>query len=144
MLWKSVGRLNTAFVLLNRYLDLVEAMEEGDGTVLENADFVDTDIPYDFELPEKDYVPEDQREEVRDWVLIISMDQQPVDQTLSTRPCDRCGSDIYEASLVCQNCKAKKLPARATLEWWPPLMIGTHGSQNSRPVQSLRRHKRSN
>ncbi|GMH45662.1 hypothetical protein BSKO_13619 [Bryopsis sp. KO-2023] len=104
MLWKSVGRLNMAFVLLNRYLDLVEAMEEGDGTVLENADFVDTDIPYDFELPEKDYVPEDQREEVRDWVLTISMDQQ-VDQTLSTRPCDRCGSDIYEASLVCQNCK---------------------------------------
>lgn len=38
--------MNMAFVILNRYLDLVEAMEDGDsGAMLENADFSDTDVP---------------------------------------------------------------------------------------------------
>lgn len=46
MLWKSVGRLNMAFVFLNRFLDLADAMEEGDtGGIIENADFAETDIP---------------------------------------------------------------------------------------------------
>ena len=36
--------------------------------MLENSDFVNTDIPYDFVLPEKHFVQENTREEVRDWV----------------------------------------------------------------------------
>ena len=53
-----------AFVFLNRYLDLTEAMEDADGSAIENADFVQTDIPFDFHLPEKHYLPEARREEV--------------------------------------------------------------------------------
>ena len=53
-----------AFVFLNRYLDLTEAMEDADGSAIENADFVQTDIPFDFHLPEKHYLSEARREEV--------------------------------------------------------------------------------
>ena len=53
-----------AFVFLNRYLDLTEAMDDADAGPLENADFVDTDIPFDFHIPSKHYVPEAMRQQV--------------------------------------------------------------------------------
>lgn len=36
-----------AFVFLNRYLDLAEAIEEGSLYGLDNTDFADTDVPYE-------------------------------------------------------------------------------------------------
>ncbi len=55
-----------AFVMLNRFLDLSDAMDEPDSSaaVIENADFADTDIPYDFTIPDRPYANEAQREEV--------------------------------------------------------------------------------
>ncbi|KAF5830572.1 intraflagellar protein IFT172 [Dunaliella salina] len=104
--WRETGQLSMAFVMLNRYLDLCDAMDEPDSTIaaLENADFAETDIPFDFNIPQRPYASEDQREEVRNFVLELSMDQA-VDQTLSTRPCDSCGVQTYEANLECHNCK---------------------------------------
>ncbi len=45
-----------AFVFLNRYLDLIEAIEEGSLDMLDNSDFQDTDIPFEVPLPEKQHV----------------------------------------------------------------------------------------
>lgn len=59
---------------------------------------------YDFDLPQEQYISDDKQEDVRNWVITMSMDQQ-IDQSLSTRSCDHCGSDIYEASLICKSCK---------------------------------------
>jgi hypothetical protein len=61
---QEAGRLNMAFVFLNRYLDLTEAMEDPDAGPLENADFVDTDIPFDFTIPDAHFITEPMREEV--------------------------------------------------------------------------------
>lgn len=61
---QEAGRLDMAFVFLNRYLDLTEAMDDPDAGPLENADFVNTDIPFDFHIPETHYIPENMREEV--------------------------------------------------------------------------------
>jgi intraflagellar transport protein 172 len=61
--WKAAGQLNMAFVMMNRYLDLADAVEEGT-QMLENADFADTDVPYDAQLPDHAYVGESEREEV--------------------------------------------------------------------------------
>ena len=95
-----------AFVLLNHYLDISEAIEEGDPSTIDNSDFVGTDIPapYDYALPKSQYLDETKREEVRDWVLQISMNQE-VDQTLRTRTCPSCNEEHYEASTICPNCK---------------------------------------
>lgn len=55
-----------AFVMLNRYLDLSDAMDEPDSSaaVIENSDFADTDVPFDFHIPQRPYVNEDKKEEV--------------------------------------------------------------------------------
>ena len=132
---REAGMDNMAFVFLNRYLDLTELMDDpdadGDASQLENADFVDTDIPYDFILPEKHFVQEATREEVRDWVLALSMDQQ-VDQSLSTRTCGSCGRDTYVAALTCHKCKAK---AEQCVVTGFPVLAGERVMHEGRPAR---------
>lgn len=111
MAWRAAGRLGMAFVMLNRFLDLCDAMDEPDSSaaVIENADFADTDIPFDFLIPQRPYVSEAVREDVRNFVLELSMDTS-VDQSLALRNCEQCGTDTYEANLTCHACKHKWEP----------------------------------
>eukprot|EP01051_Picozoa_sp_SAG22_P028973 SAG22_NODE_10496_length_532_cov_0.487298_1_plen_90_part_10 len=51
---------------------------------MDNSDFKGTEVPYDFPLPKEQCLDEDQREEVRDWVLQLSMDQQVVQSLTQT------------------------------------------------------------
>ena len=76
---------NMAFV----FLDISEAIEDGDATSsnLDNSDFKSTEIPYDFPLPRDQCLDDDEREEVRDWVLQLSMDGSVV-QSLSETETD--------------------------------------------------------
>lgn len=94
---KAVGWDNMAFVFLNRYLDLSEGIEEGSLDMLDNSDFADTDIPFEVPVPEKQHLAEEKREEVKEWVLAVSMDQK-VEQVLPTDE-----RDTYEACLVAVN-----------------------------------------
>ncbi|XP_060165824.1 intraflagellar transport protein 172 homolog isoform X5 [Globicephala melas] len=130
---KAVGWENMAFIFLNRFLDLTDvsravvprgwevfpvpiswlptlpqAIEEGTLDALDHSDFQDTDIPFEVPLPAKQHVPEAQREEVRDWVLTISMDQR-LEQVL---PRDERG--VYEASLVAASTGVRALPCLIT------------------------------
>ncbi|KAK2158150.1 hypothetical protein NP493_1800g00020 [Ridgeia piscesae] len=105
---KSVGWENMAFVYLNRYLDLVEAIEEGSLDMLDNSDFQDTDIPFEIPLPEKPHLPDGKHEELKEWVLAVSMDQK-VTQEL---PMDE--RDTYEASLVAASTGIRSLPCVIT------------------------------
>lgn len=94
-----------AFVCWNRFLDISEAIEEGDASLLEHTDFEDTDVPFDVPLPSNNSA-ESKREEVRDWVLQISLDQK-ITQQLDSRSCEECGTKVYDASLTCFNCNSK-------------------------------------
>ncbi|XP_059044752.1 intraflagellar transport protein 172 homolog isoform X5 [Mustela lutreola] len=105
---KAVGWENMAFIFLNRFLDLTDAIEEGTLDALDHSDFQDTDIPFEVPLPAKQHVPEAQREEVRDWVLTVSMDQR-LEQVL---PRDERG--VYEASLVAASTGVRALPCLIT------------------------------
>mmetsp|Transcript_13647 Transcript_13647/g.22174 ORF Transcript_13647/g.22174 Transcript_13647/m.22174 type:complete len:124 (+) Transcript_13647:2-373(+) len=75
-----------AFAILNRYLDLSEAIDEGELGDLDNADFQDTDIPEPHKnpLPKSQFLSGQAREEIREWILGAAMDtdvaQEPVDQ----------------------------------------------------------------
>ncbi|ELV13731.1 Intraflagellar transport protein 172 like protein [Tupaia chinensis] len=105
---KAVGWEDMAFIFLNRFLDLTDAIEEGTLDALDHSDFQDTDIPFEVPLPAKQHVPEAQREEVRDWVLTVSMDQR-LEQVL---PRDERGA--YEASLVAASTGVRALPCLIT------------------------------
>ncbi|XP_064625451.1 intraflagellar transport protein 172 homolog [Lineus longissimus] len=101
---KAIGWENMAFVFLNRYLDLVEAIDEGSLDMLDHSDFQDTDIPFEIPLPEKAHLQEHEHEDIKEWVLAVSMDQK-VEQIL---PSDE--RDTYEASLVASNTGIRSLP----------------------------------
>ncbi|CAH2245239.1 intraflagellar transport 172 homolog [Pelobates cultripes] len=105
---KAIGWENSAFIFLNRFLDLVDAIEEGNLDALDHSDFQDTDIPFEIPLPDKQHVPVEKREEVREWVLAVSMDQR-VDQVL---PKDERGT--YEASLIDVSSGVRSLPCLIT------------------------------
>ncbi|CAI2733336.1 unnamed protein product [Schistosoma spindalis] len=96
---RQIGWNNMAFVFLNRYLDLVEAIEDPDNSsnTLDSSDFQDTDIPMEVPIPEHLYTTNQEHESIREWILTISMDHK-LDQTL---PKDERG--IYIASLNSSN-----------------------------------------
>ncbi|KAM4772549.1 intraflagellar transport protein 172 homolog [Rhinophrynus dorsalis] len=105
---KAMGWENSAFIFLNRFLDLVDAIEEGSLDALDHSDFQDTDIPFEVPLPAKQHIPMEKREEVREWVLAVSMDQR-VDQVL---PNDERGT--YEGSLIAPSSGIRSLPCLIT------------------------------
>uniref|UniRef100_A0A914PIN1 Uncharacterized protein n=1 Tax=Panagrolaimus davidi TaxID=227884 RepID=A0A914PIN1_9BILA len=85
---------NLAFVFLNHYLDVVDAIEDNDPSGVDNTIFEGTDIPTQFALPNSMFLGEDEHEEVKEWVLSVSVDRK-VSKEL---PLDRRG--IYEASTI--------------------------------------------
>lgn len=78
---RNAGREAEAFVMLNHYLDVCEAIEDGTGNLVDHTDLVSTDFPSSVPIPEEIHLKNDPgiHEEVREWVLAVSMDQQ-VDQ----------------------------------------------------------------
>merc|ERR1712100_462230 len=77
MACNQVGWESMAFVFLNRFLDLCDAIEDPDGAAeLDNVDFAGTDIPFEVNLPEHHWLTDEKCEEVREYVLSISVDRQ--------------------------------------------------------------------
>uniref|UniRef100_A0A8C2ZEP1 Intraflagellar transport protein 172 homolog n=1 Tax=Cyclopterus lumpus TaxID=8103 RepID=A0A8C2ZEP1_CYCLU len=105
---RAVGWENMAFIFLNHFLDLCDAVDEGTLEALDHSDFMDTDIPFEVPVPAKLCVTDAQREQIRDWVLMVSMDNR-LEQVL---PRDERNS--YEASLVAANTGLRSLPCVLT------------------------------
>lgn len=66
-------------MFLNHFLDIWDAIEEGNSELIDANDFSATDFPSEFPLPETQALDIVQKEEVKDWVLSVSMDQR-IDQ----------------------------------------------------------------
>jgi hypothetical protein len=45
-----------AFVFLNRYIDLADAIDDGTNEIVDNQYLANTDIPYEINLPETKYL----------------------------------------------------------------------------------------
>ncbi|CAF1215295.1 unnamed protein product [Adineta steineri] len=72
---RKVNWNEMSMMFLNRYLDVVDAIEEGKPEMLATSDFVETDIPYEVELPNQPSLPPEQHERVKEHVLTLSMKQ---------------------------------------------------------------------
>jgi intraflagellar transport protein 172 len=122
---KEEGLLSMAFIFLNRYLDLADAIDDAESagiTLTDDSDFKGTDIPMqDIPLPESNFVSDADREVLREFVLQVSVDQN-VDQRLDTTPCENCGREVYVASLNCPHCRCS---------WDPCLVTGYPVLRNS-------------
>jgi len=95
MACREHGNINLSFLLLNRYVDLTEAIDANDASFLDNSEFQDADaIPLSDTLPMKHYLDsEDDREEVRTWVLSVVTDNS-IEQRLPARESSR--NTLYE------------------------------------------------
>jgi len=82
---RQANDLSMAFVFFNRYLDITEAMEENEArsASLDNTGFANTEIPCDFDLPEKQYLSDRERDKVRDYVLELSMNEKVEQQLIA-------------------------------------------------------------
>merc|ERR1712232_490560 len=98
---KNAKMINMAFFFLNRFLDIADAIEDPENAQIDNTDFMDTDIPspYDLDMPETAFIEGQQVEEIRDWVLGWSMDEN-VKQKMDLQKCDKCKKEQYIASLT--------------------------------------------
>lgn len=79
-----------ASVLLNRYLDINEIIDDPDNNNIPEEDhFKITDIPslYDVNMPMKNFVSETEKEKIKDWLLHISMNLKKEEAVLPVRPC---------------------------------------------------------
>lgn len=79
LFWQKMERNSEAFVFLNHYLDIVEAIEEGSIDSIDYSDFSATDFPQEIPLPSSPFLDLQQHEQVKEWVLAVSMDQN-IDQ----------------------------------------------------------------
>ncbi|XP_005948489.1 intraflagellar transport protein 172 homolog [Haplochromis burtoni] len=105
---KAIGWENMAFIFLNHFLDLCDGIDEGTLDTLDHTDFLDTDIPFEVPVPTKLCVTVAQRDQMRDWVLMVSMDHR-LEQVLP-----RDERNTYEASLVAANTGLRSMPCVLT------------------------------
>jgi intraflagellar transport protein 172 len=114
---KEVGNTNLAFMLLNRYVDVTEAIDSNDTSFLDNSEYTIIDgIPLNGPLPSSHYLDsevgsfavarfeitqltcdltiQDLREEVRTWVLSVVTDST-IDQRFPRR--EQTRNTLYEA-----------------------------------------------
>ena len=85
-----MGWDSSAFVLLNRFLDVADLIEEsrGEGSapdpaLLDNTDFEHTDIPFDnLCIPSRPCVSGALKENAKEWILAVSLDQR-VEQVIN-------------------------------------------------------------
>ncbi|KAL0208530.1 hypothetical protein P9112_011117 [Eukaryota sp. TZLM1-RC] len=110
---KLANQTNAAWVFLDKYIDIVEAIEE-ESDYIEGCNLVSTDIPLEnVTMPRNHYAPSSVRENQRQYVLTMSMAEE-VHSEPNTRPCPHCGQEIYEARMSCPYCEAQFSPCAAS------------------------------
>lgn len=90
---RAARKTDMALMFMNRFLDLVEAIEADDG-MLDPEGFEETEIPLEVPLPEQVCLPAADVEEIRNWVLNMSIDQRNTNQEL---PKDKRG--VFEGNI---------------------------------------------
>ena len=112
---RAEHNLNVAFVFLNRFVDLTDAMADPDAGDIDNSDFLTTDIPNPIKvpIPEAQYYPADMKDEAKEWVIEKAMSNE-VNPMLPSRVCEKCSKQTYEAALECHHCHTTCTPCIVT------------------------------
>lgn len=55
-------------------------------------------------MPMKNFISEAEKEKIKDWLLQVNMNQK-IDASLPVRPCEKCGTKIFDAAIMCFKCK---------------------------------------
>lgn len=99
---KEAKQEDVAFLYLNRALDICERIEDGDrdSSGIENHDFdVATDFPTSYPLPKESSIPKEKMEQVNNWVLTVSIENNTKERTLPTVKDPQSGELMFAGSL---------------------------------------------
>uniref|UniRef100_A0A914KFL7 Uncharacterized protein n=1 Tax=Meloidogyne incognita TaxID=6306 RepID=A0A914KFL7_MELIC len=94
--WGGTDYENMTFLLFNHLLDILDAIDEDDPNLVDNGLFEGTDIPTSYALPMNKYLSVSEQEEVKEWVLAISVGRQNIEKQLKLDE----GRESYEASSI--------------------------------------------
>ena len=103
---RRVGMDKLAFIVLNVFLDMFEAVEES--AVLEisdsdNLQLLDWPNLEDLPLPSKNFISENEKDSIRDWLLSISS-KYGTELCMEKVRCMHCGVNISTKCLSCPKC----------------------------------------
>lgn len=93
-----------AFILLNRYIDLYEIIEDPNVKLEFEKEFEDTEIPQsDIFRSEVNILSHEKKEELLTWIVKASVDKN-LEKRLTRRECPKCKKKSFECNLVCPSC----------------------------------------
>ena len=96
---KAAGNNSIAYVFLNRFVDITNKIEDHDTSPLDNSDFVSTDFPFNFPIPETPSVEKAQYDAANSWVVSKALDAS-VSANLPTIPCPKSGVEMFVGSIL--------------------------------------------
>jgi len=105
---REVEATGSAFVILSRFLDIVDNMDDPDmkSSDMDEADFKISDFPQVFPMPKELAIPKPAEEDARQWVLTASLDKELVKEFAKVT-CPRCNGQMAEHCLTCPGCQYK-------------------------------------
>ncbi|GKT20148.1 hypothetical protein ADUPG1_011669, partial [Aduncisulcus paluster] len=107
---ESLTESRSAFVLLNRFVEINIAITEGEVDI-DGSDFETSDIPRVLNLKASPaFTSEDEREEAHEWVLTTNLDDSDDLESpqLPEIACNECGDATYEFGVQCGECSQLK------------------------------------
>lgn len=112
---QQTNRDSEAFVFWNHYLDICDAIEDNNTDNLEHTDLIHTDFPQDITLPTKLSMSQEQHEQVKNWVLAVSVDRNR--NATQGLPTDSRG--VYIGSLSSLNEETTETCVPCIITGWP-------------------------
>ena len=103
---RKSGDEKMAFLVLNSYLDMYEAIEDQnnlDDLDEENLGLLDIPLLSELSLPTSNLISKEEKNEIRDWLLSISA-KFGTELCPTKKRCEHCGSHVSERCLSCPKC----------------------------------------
>eukprot|EP00767_Chilomastix_cuspidata_P007164 gnl/Chilomastix_cuspidata/775.p1 GENE.gnl/Chilomastix_cuspidata/775~~gnl/Chilomastix_cuspidata/775.p1 ORF type:complete len:1830 (+),score=796.01 gnl/Chilomastix_cuspidata/775:2075-7564(+) len=96
-----------ALIFLNLALDIRDSLLGGDDIVnVDVTDIIETGIPVEFTTPSRFFLDDARIEDVRQWVMMVSMDR--TDSLELTFDRCSCGAPVWTAAETCQRCGTRQ------------------------------------
>ena len=101
---RDQGQKGIAFILLDRYLDIYEIINDPQSKLEFKKEFDKTDIPQsDPFIGQQNILSNEEKEKLQTWIVKTSVDKN-IDFTFPQKDCAKCKKKIFEYNTSCHHC----------------------------------------
>lgn len=101
---KEKGIKNVAFILLSRYVDLYEVIQDPSVKLESEKEFENTEIPQqDTFKSENNILSPEEKDNMQTWIVKTTVDKS-IDFSLPKKDCPKCKKKIFEYNTICTFC----------------------------------------